>query len=174
MTHHHGEPAPIHYCPVCATAVEQRQAFGRARPVCPACGWVHFADPKVAVAIFLVAADGLLLVQRRHEPMAGAWSLPAGFVEAGEDPRQAAQRECLEETGLQVIIGSLHQVFYGRQHAAGADLLLVFEAELVAGDLRPSDDASQAAFFGASELPGLAFESTNAVAQAWASPDGML
>lgn len=168
MTHLHAGPKPIRFCPACGHKVELRQAFGRQRPTCPDCGWLHFAEPKVAVAVFMVTDDGLLLVQRRHEPHAGDWSLPAGFVEAGEDPRQAAQRECLEETGLVIAIGELHQIFYGRQHADGADMLLVFGAELVAGQARASDDAVQAGFFRADDLPSLAFTSTQAVAQAWA------
>ena len=57
--------------------------------------------PKVAAGVVLIDADRVLLVRRVNEPYRGRWTLPAGFVDAGEDPRRAAERECLEETGLQ-------------------------------------------------------------------------
>jgi 8-oxo-dGTP diphosphatase len=100
-------PDQIKYCPRCAASITQATRFGRLRPVCPACGYIHFEDPKVAAGV-LVEQDGcLLFVRRRNEPGRGLWSLPSGFVDAGEDPRRAAERECLEETGLEVRVTDL-------------------------------------------------------------------
>ncbi len=48
----------------------------------------------------MFSGDDLLLIQRRREPDAGLWNAPGGKVNLGEDPREAAQRELLEETGL--------------------------------------------------------------------------
>ena len=62
----------------------------------------------------LVEDDGqVLLVRRANEPQRGLWTLPAGFVDAGEDPVLAAERECLEETGLRVKITGLLDVIFG-------------------------------------------------------------
>jgi ADP-ribose pyrophosphatase YjhB (NUDIX family) len=110
-----------------------------------------------------------LLVRRSIEPQQGGWSLPAGFVDAGEDVRLAAQREALEETGLQVETTELLDVFSGREHPAGADIVLVFLARPLGGDLRPGDDAEDVAFFGPDELPELAFEATRRSLDAWRS-----
>ena len=57
--------------------------FGRERPVCPQCGWIHFADPKVAAAVLIEKDGRVLLVRRTNEPFRGLWTLPAGFINAG-------------------------------------------------------------------------------------------
>jgi 8-oxo-dGTP pyrophosphatase MutT (NUDIX family) len=106
---------PIRFCISCGSAVEQREAFGRLRPVCPACGHVHFLDPKVASGVVVEADGQVLLVRRSVEPEIGKWTIPGGFVEADEDPAATARRECLEETGLMVQIQGLLDVLYGPQ-----------------------------------------------------------
>ena len=150
----------VKHCIRCGTAVAQQPSYGQVRPVCPACGWIHFADPKVAAAV-LVERDGeILLVQRSFNPHQGKWSLPAGFVNAGEDPAAAAQRECLEETGLTVRITRLLDVYAKKEHPGGADFIIVYGAEVVSGNLAAADDADDAAFFARDALPELAFDAT--------------
>jgi ADP-ribose pyrophosphatase YjhB (NUDIX family) len=133
------------------------------RPVCPQCGWIYFIDPKVAAAI-LVEQDGrVLLVRRVNEPFRGLWTLPAGFVNGGEDPAEAAARECLEETGLFVRVLGVLDVIAGREHERGADFIIVYQAEVTGGELVPADDADAAEWFLRSELPPLAFNATKKV-----------
>ena len=142
-------------------------SFGRMRPVCSQCGRTHFVDPKVAAGV-LVARDGaVLLVQRALEPEQGLWTLPAGFVDAGEDVREAAARECLEETGLEVDVAEVLDIFSGREHAQGADIVIVFRGTILGGTLRPGDDAQAAAFFLPDEIPLLAFEATRQSIERW-------
>ena len=74
----------IKYCPRCGTTVKREKRFDKVHPVCPNCDWIHFNDPKVAAAV-LVEQDGhVLLVRRVNEPYRSLWTLPAGFVDAGE------------------------------------------------------------------------------------------
>lgn len=168
MSHEHNENrGQVRYCPYCGAPVKRQRVQGKWRPVCTACGHVQFVDPKVAAGVFLEQDHRILLVQRLFAPEQGKWSLPAGFVDGGEDPRAAAVRECLEETGLSVEVLELLDVFYGRADAASADLMLVYRARLVGGGLTASDDAKQAAFFGPNELPPLAFESTVETVRRW-------
>ena len=75
----------IKYCPRCGTPVVQAERSGRQRPVCPNCGWIYFADPKVAVAALITQENEVLLVRRTVDPQRGLWALPAGYVDAGED-----------------------------------------------------------------------------------------
>lgn len=151
------------YCPCCATELVLAEQFGRIRPTCPNCRWVYFADPKVAVAGLLIQAGRVLLVQRSNDPFRGSWTLPAGFVDAGEDPRHALVRECIEETGFEVLVMDLLDVVAGAEHARGADILIVYKIEISSGRLCAGDDASQVAFFGLDQLPPLAFASTNKI-----------
>jgi 8-oxo-dGTP diphosphatase len=136
------------------------ERFGKRRPVCSKCGWVYFADPKVAVAVLLSAGSKILLVRRANEPFRGRWTLPAGFVDAGEDPARAAERECLEETGLRVHAGRVLDVLVSGDQPHGADFLIVYEAELLSGELAAGDDADRADWFDRTKLPPLAFSST--------------
>ncbi|MEW6178834.1 MAG: NUDIX hydrolase [Chloroflexota bacterium] len=155
--------ATYRYCPQCATQLEVRTVFGKARPACPQCGFIYFADPKVAAGVLIEQDDQVLLVRRINEPLQGLWSIPAGFVDAHEDPRQAALRECLEETGLQVKITGLVDVINGREHERGADIVIIYRAVVIGGTLRAGDDADQVAFFPRSNLPPLAFRATRRV-----------
>lgn len=148
------------FCIHCGAPLEQQQRFGALRPACPSCGWVYFPDPKVAVGVLLEQGGAVLLVRRVNEPARGQWSIPAGFLDAGEDPARAAERECFEETGLMVRVTGLLDLIAGREHPRGADMLLVYRAELTGGSLRAGDDADDARFFPRSSLPPLAFRAT--------------
>lgn len=153
----------VKYCPRCGTAVEFLDRFGQERPVCPHCGWTYFADPKVAAAILIEKEGRVLLVRRINEPFRGLWSLPAGFVDAGEDPARAAERECLEETGLTVHATRVLDVIAGREHPRGADFIIVYHGLILSGELHAADDADQAEWFDRTHLPALAFRATHTV-----------
>jgi ADP-ribose pyrophosphatase YjhB (NUDIX family) len=155
------------YCPRCATLLTLEMRFGEMRSVCPACGWIHFVDPKVAAAV-LVEKDGRVLLARRiNEPFRGMWTLPAGFINGGEDPAAAAVRECLEETGLSVRVTRVLEIISGREHPRGADFIIVYQAEVLGGELRPDDDADAVEWFGRDQLPPLAFRATQKVLQSF-------
>jgi ADP-ribose pyrophosphatase YjhB (NUDIX family) len=151
------------YCPRCASQLNLEIRFGKMRPVCPSCGWIHFVDPKVAAAVFVVENNRVLLVRRVNEPFRGLWSLPAGFVNGGEDPAEAAERECLEETGLSVRVTRVHDIVSGREHERGADFVIVYQAEILEGEMKADDDADAVEWFDLDHLPLLAFLATRKV-----------
>ncbi len=153
----------VRYCPRCGSGLMRREEFGRERPVCPNCGWIYFADPKVAAAILLEDKGRVLLVRRSNEPFRGAWSLPAGFVDAREDPARAAERECLEETGLTVRATGVLDIVAGREHPRGADFVIVYRGEIVSGIPSAGDDADLVDWFDRSQLPPLAFRATEVI-----------
>jgi ADP-ribose pyrophosphatase YjhB (NUDIX family) len=156
-------PEGIHYCIRCGSPVHLEIKYGAQRPVCAQCGWIYFADPKVAVEVLVEKDNQVLLVKRGNEPQLGLWSQPGGFVDAWEDPARAAERECLEETGLVVKVARLLDVIAGHEYPGGADIVIAYRAEIVGGQLAAGDDALQAGFFSRAELPPLAFKATQRI-----------
>jgi 8-oxo-dGTP diphosphatase len=78
----------------------------------------------------IVAGGRVLLTQRRSGThLAGAWELPGGKVEPGEDPRDALKRELCEEIGVTVEVGDIVEVTFHRYPAKDM-LLLFYEATL--------------------------------------------
>ena len=162
----------INYCPRCGNSISHETRFGKVRPVCPQCGWIYFANPKVAAAVLVTTnaslgtnapRGGVLLIRRANDPFRGLWTLPAGFVDAEEDPARAAERECLEETGLRVRVTGVMDVIAGLEHPRGANTIIFYRAELLSGQLTARDDADQAAFFPLDDLPPLAFQATKRI-----------
>lgn len=61
----------------------------------------HWIDLKDYVMVFAQMADGKVIVERQYKHGVGrvTLTLPAGAIEDGEPPLEAAKRELLEETG---------------------------------------------------------------------------
>jgi ADP-ribose pyrophosphatase YjhB (NUDIX family) len=163
---------PMRYCPHCTHPLEEGLAFDRIRPVCPACGFVHFRDPKVGVSVLIERGGQVLLVQRGVDPGLGKWCLPSGFVEWDEAPETTAARECLEETGLAVEVLDLLEVRHYTDDFRGPGINLAYRARVTGGSLRPGDDAQQVRWFDSDGIPHpdrLAFRSHRAILAKWAS-----
>lgn len=155
---------PATFCPTCGTALEQRVAYGRDRPVCPSCDYTHFEDPKVAVGIVAVRNGTILMTRRNHDPKMGEWSFPAGFVDAYEDVRDAVVRETLEETGIRVSVERLLGVF---QEPDSRVIFLAFAGTAGAGTPVSGDECMEVRFFPPEELPPPAFQNDLAILAAW-------
>ena len=69
-------------------------------------------EQPIPVGIGIIRRDACFLVRRRPEGSvyAGYWEFPGGKCEPGESPGAATARECLEETGLTVVVGSLRRI----------------------------------------------------------------
>ena len=145
---------------------------------CPRCGFVHYANPVPAAAALVVDEAGrLLLARRAHEPDAGLWDTPGGFLDEGEDPRAGLRRELREEAGVEVEIGDFFGMYldrYGSGDDAAYVLNLVWRASIVGGELVAADDVSELAWFAPDGLPtseGLAFEWLATALRDWAHAD---
>jgi len=97
------------YCSECGQPVELRVPPGDHLPryVCPACGAIHYVNPKIVVGCVPEHDGRILLCKRAIEPRLGYWTVPAGFMEVGETLQAAAARESWEEALARVEIGSL-------------------------------------------------------------------
>lgn len=152
------------FCPRCGDRVAMLVRYGALRPVCPACGFVQFANPRVAAVVFLADGDRVLLVKRSVPPEQGRWALAAGFVEFGEPPEAAALREMKEETGLDIVIERMLGLSF---NAADKVIVILYQARSLGGTLAGGDDVEEARWFTRDELPELAFESTRSAVRDW-------
>ena len=154
------------FCFRCGTALVPRYQEDRDRPTCPACGFIHYLDPKVAVAVIIGDHDRVLLGKRSIDPGSGLWSFPAGYVNRGELLEEAAVREVLEELGLAVHITGLVGVYSERGSAV---VLVVYAAEIEAGVPQPDGrEVSDVQWFALDRLPeGMAFPHDRRVLADW-------
>lgn len=154
-------PDHIKFCVRCGAPLATRQVGDRPRRACTACDYVHFTDPKVGVGVFVLDEAGrVLLVRRVMNPERGKWSIPAGFLDQGGNPVETAVREAHEETGLDVVVDGLVDVYHNPPGEGGASIFILYRAHMVGGTLRAGDDADGVGFFARHQLPELAFTST--------------
>jgi ADP-ribose pyrophosphatase YjhB (NUDIX family) len=151
------------FCPVCGGVLESRllRQNEPERLVCTACGFVFYLDPKVAVGTIIADDQNrVVLVKRAIEPGYGKWVFPGGYVDRGEEVRAAAVREAREETGLEVRIDRLLNIY---SYSGRVPVVIVYAATLVGGCLACDEEGLEARFFGADSIPwdDLAFRSTH-------------
>jgi mutator protein MutT len=100
----------------------------------------------------VIVRDGqVVLVRRRYEPLAGRWSLPGGTLELGETLEAGVAREMREETGLDVQVGPVIEVFdrimFDEQSRVRFHFVLVdYLCWPVGGELCAGSDVDQAIF----------------------------
>ncbi len=141
------------FCPRCGHPLEYRQVGDRVRPVCPRCGFIFYVNPTPAAGALVEDNGHVLLIRRGVPPRQGYWAFPAGYVEADESVEEAAVREVWEETGLQVALDALWNVYSFEDAAHQRGVLILYRAHVVGGTLRPGDDAAEARWFAPHELP---------------------
>jgi ADP-ribose pyrophosphatase YjhB (NUDIX family) len=162
------DPGRPGHCARCGALTEAVERSGRARPTCPACGWVYYAKNALGAALLIVDGEAVLLVQRAHNPFVGQWMLPAGFVEYGEFAEESAVREADEETGLQVALDGLWGFYFGTDDPRNVAHLAVYAAHPVGGAVRAGDDAIDARYFHRDRLPSeIAFQAHRRALADW-------
>lgn len=161
--HPHDESHSYRFCPRCGGALERRllKPSEPHRPVCTRCGFVFYIDPKIAVGtIITTPSERLVLVRRAIDPGYGKWVFPGGYVDRGEQLTAAAIREAREESGLEVRLDGLVNVY---SYAGRAPVIVVYAATALGGSLCGDEECLEAREFEPAAIPWaeLAFHSTH-------------
>ena len=122
-------------------------------------GSMRYERPVVTADGIIIKNRQILLVKRKNPPFKGKWALPGGFVEYREKTEDTVIREVLEETGLKTKINQLAGVYSDPDRdPRGHTITIVYNLNIVNGELISGDDAKDAKFFELNRLPDLAFD----------------
>ncbi|HET7479023.1 MAG TPA: NUDIX hydrolase [Rubrobacteraceae bacterium] len=154
-------PPEYRFCPQCGGRFESRvlKDGEPERLVCGECGFVFYLGPKLVAGAVFEMDGNVVLIQRAIEPGYGKWTFPGGFVERGERAETAAEREVLEECGVEIsVTGILGLYTYEGQIPA----IAVFTADATGGEPAPLDETMDVRGFPRYALPWqeMAFPST--------------
>jgi NAD+ diphosphatase len=140
------------HCPWCGSALDPPSG---AVQRCTVCGEPSYHAAKPCACAILVDEEGrVLLARRAHDPEAGRWDLPGGFLEPDESPEDGLRREMREETGLDVEVGRYVGSFVDVYGEGGDNTLnIVFVCQPGPGDPEPADDVSELRWFAPEKLP---------------------
>ncbi len=157
-------PPQYRFCPCCGGPLESRLRRDRERLVCQQCQRVLYVNPAVGVAVVVRRGDRILWGRRNRGPYPGTWCLPCGYVEWGEDLREAAAREFREETGLLVEAGEVLAVHSNFHDPERLTVGVWFAGRVVGGALRAGDDLDAVQFYPLDAPPApLAFPTDSLV-----------
>ena len=120
-----------------------------------------YPTPKIDVRGAVVKDNKILLIQER---MDGKWAMPGGWVDLGNAPASAAEREVWEESGYRVQAQKVISVIDANRiepmefyHA----FKIIFLCELIDGEPQTSHETMAVDFFDPNELPPLSLLRTN-------------
>jgi 8-oxo-dGTP diphosphatase len=113
------------------------------------------------VGAIIVQDERILLVRRSNPPLQGEWSIPGGLVETGESTKEAIAREVREETGLEIEVVKLAEVFErilrDRESRVQYHFVLIdYLCRVIAGEAHAASDVSEARWVKTDDLEKLA------------------
>jgi 8-oxo-dGTP diphosphatase len=125
-----------------------------------------YHDPKVAVAVIVADARGILLQQRAMEPRIDRWTFTSGYVDRGEQVERAAEREVAEELGLAVTLTHLIGVY---SEPGNPVVLIVYTGDVPSSATPVVQETEIAAigYFAPDALPPLAFDHDARIIADW-------
>ena len=118
--------------------------------------------PVVGIVGVVIEAGRALLIRRSNEPLRGQWSIPGGYLELGESLKEGVARELLEETGLEVRVLDLIEVFDRIFHDPDQSkpprgpkfhfVIVDYLCERISGEPRAASDVTHVAYATEEEL----------------------
>ena len=148
------------YCIRCGAKTESiiPPLDNRLRDVCPSCEYIHYVNPNNIVGVIASYEGKVLLCKRNTEPRMNYWTVPAGFMENGETLLEGAQREAMEEVGIQPLPSNLFMI-YSVPHIS--QVHFYFHCKLKDTSTSMGDEINDIMFADCNEVPweDLAFNS---------------
>lgn len=131
---------------------------------------VTYQNPAPTVDLIIELVDRphcpIVLIERHHPPL--GWALPGGFVDYGESVEEAAVREALEETNLQVTLVEQFHVYSDPQRDARKHTISVVFLATATGEAQAGDDAKHLHIFNPWEIPtNLCFDHDQILRDYW-------
>lgn len=165
------EPEPVNparFCLWCGAPLAEREVDGHRLPACASCDFVLWPDPKLATAVVIATADGIVLGRRAIDPGRGLWCLPGGYVNDDEHPEQAAVRECREELEADVVVTGTVGIYHVRRAQRPHLVVIGYRGRLAAGEhAAAGHEMAEVGVFPPRELPPLAFNSHRELMNDW-------
>jgi 8-oxo-dGTP diphosphatase len=115
------------------------------------------ALPVVGVGGVVIHEGRALLIKRGSEPLKDQWSIPGGTLELGESIQEGVRRELLEETGIEVRVGELIEVFDRIFRDAAGKIqyhfvIVDYLCEKLSGEARAASDVTDVAWVNEEDL----------------------
>ena len=138
------------FCPICG------EKYDNDNCICNNCKYVMYRNSVPAVGAIIIGSDKkILMVKRAIAPYKGKWEFVGGFLEYGEDPKDALKREIKEELHISVEIGELLLCvtdIYGENGKATLNLfyLVYLEKDV---NLQMYDEIADYGWFAINKIP---------------------
>jgi 8-oxo-dGTP diphosphatase len=125
---------------------------------CPVCG--RFPNRPVTADAVVIRDGRVLLIRRKHDPDAGRYALPGGFVDQQERPEECAVRELREECGIAGAVEGLVGVYAApNRDPQRHSITFVYRVRPFDGaEPQAGDDADGVVWAPLDDLPPLAFD----------------
>ena len=146
------------YCSLCGAEVETREIDGKSREFCPKCEIrVYLNPPPLAACVVLNQWREVLLMKSKRGREEATWTLPQGFVNAGEPIADAAVRQLKEKAGVEGRLLRLLNADSCWNPIHGDLSIITFELEKVGGSETAGQGIEALGYYPPSRCPRLAY-----------------
>lgn len=143
----------------------------RERRQCTRCGFIDYVNPRVVAGVVASRDGRILLCRRAIEPRKGFWTLPAGFMEEGEDVPSGALREAREEAKAEIEIDGVLAVY----SVPRISQVQIFFRGTLTNKPSPGSESQEVGLFAWEDIPWpeLAFPTVLNALNAWKARQGL-